>query len=212
MKKGIFLLLGVLMSGTLAAQSAATDAARSGSVAPATETTEAFRIDSDETTAEAPQFPRTEPNPQAPQSARTYAPSVQGATTARTASPSPQTAAVMAKPVRYLYAELVGNGDFPSPKGDRVILDFGQSTEMWKNNWLKDPKGLNIRFNSMVEALNYMIRQKWEFVQAYTTGAEHDILHYLLRIRVEELPAWIRKQLPTIPDTEPDTTDAPAHP
>lgn len=114
----------------------------------------------------------------------------------------PQTApaqgALMQKPERYLYAELIGS-HMPSNKGCKVILDFGQETEGWKFNWITDPHNRNIRFNSIVEALNYMIRQKWEFVQAYTSGADNENTHYLLRIRVEELPAEIRNALPPAP-------------
>lgn len=112
------------------------------------------------------------------------------------AAPAP--GAIMAKSPRYLYAELIGS-HLPSNKGCKVILDFGQKTEAWNYNWITDSRDRNIRFNSMVEALNYMIRQKWEFVQAYTSGADNDNTHYLLRIRTEEIPAEIRKALPSAP-------------
>lgn len=144
MKKSIFLLLGLLLSGTLAAQVVRTQARASG---------------------------------------------------------------VMAKPERYLYAELIGS-DRPAYKGYEVIFDFGQATTKWSYNYITDENGLKIRFNSMVEALNYMVRQQWEFVQAYSTlDGDTAYIHYLLRIRVEEIPAALRRQLPPVPNGVSDAGD-----
>lgn len=112
--------------------------------------------------------------------------------------PAPTTGAVMAKPVRYLYAELIGD-HLPNYKTSKVIFDFGQDNRALRYNWITDSQGRKIHFNSVVEALNYMIRQKWEFVQAYTSGPDNDNTHYLLRIRVEEIPEEIRQQIPSTP-------------
>lgn len=113
-------------------------------------------------------------------------------------TPAPNTGALMAKPVRYLYAEIIGD-HLPNYKTNKVIIDFGQESKVLKNNWICDSKGRRIQFNSTIEALNYMIRQKWEFVQAYTSGPDNDNTHFLLRIRVEEIPDEIRQQLPNTP-------------
>lgn len=128
----------------------------------------------------------------------------------------PQTSGIMAKPERYLYAELIGS-HLPSYRGDGVIFDFGQTTGAWSYNWLTDEQGRKIRFDSMVEALNYMLRQRWEFVQAYTSGKDNEKTHYLLRIRTEEIPDLLRIQLPSTPDgsdfapEESAEEPAPAH-
>lgn len=114
---------------------------------------------------------------------------------------------VMAKPERYLYAELISS-DRPAYKGNKVIFDFGQPTTKWSYNYITDENGLKIRFNSIVEALNYMVRQQWEFVQAYSTfDGDTAAIHYLLRIRVEEIPAALRRQLPPVPNGVSDAGD-----
>ncbi len=122
----------------------------------------------------------------------------------------PQTGAMMAKPEHYLYAELIGD-HLPQYNGSKIIFDFGQATDAWSYNWLTDEQGRKIRFDSMVEALNYMIRQRWEFVQAYTSGEENEYTHYLLRIRAEEIPEHLRTQLPPVPDgTDADPEESAA--
>lgn len=119
-----------------------------------------------------------------------------------TPAPTPDRGALMAKPVRYLYAEIIGD-HLPNYKNNKVIIDFGQETKALKNNWLTDTQGRRINFNSTVEALNFMLRQGWEFVQAYTSGPDNDYTHYLLRIRVENIPQEIRAQLPSTPIGRP---------
>lgn len=122
-----------------------------------------------------------------------------GTTDAQTVQPPLRSGSVMAKPVHYLYAELIGS-HLPSHKKGGVIFDFGQATAAWSYNWVTDEQGRKIRFDSMVEALNYMIRQRWEFVQAYSSGSDSEYVHYLLRIRAEDIPESLRKQLPPVPD------------
>lgn len=168
MKKSTLLLLALWMGGTLSAQP---------------------------TQPAMPNRPPTDGQP-ARISETTQTP--QAATAPAAMQRHPQTGAIMAKPERYLYAELIGS-HLPSCKGDGVILDFGQSAAALNCNWITDEKGRKILFNSMVEALNYMIRQRWEFVQAYTSGNDNDKTHYLLRIRTEEIPDRLRSQLPPPP-------------
>ncbi|QMU30429.1 hypothetical protein [Adhaeribacter radiodurans] len=47
---------------------------------------------------------------------------------------------------------------------------------------IKDMKGKDIQFNYMVEALNFMTKNGYEFIQAYTSiEEEQSIYHYLLK-------------------------------
>jgi hypothetical protein len=66
-----------------------------------------------------------------------------------------------------------------------IEIDFGQFRSIWADNRLKDSKtGERIIFNSMIDALNYMGIQGWEFVQAYafwTGGSSGNVYHYLLK-------------------------------
>lgn len=85
----------------------------------------------------------------------------------------------------YAYCQLVGTGKFLSSKVS-VQVDFGQETSFWKGvDYLKDENGKKISFNSMVDAMNYMGQQSWEFVQAYVvTVNNQNVYHWLLRKEV----------------------------
>lgn len=75
----------------------------------------------------------------------------------------------------------------PTAKANPVLFDFGQATGAWKYNYLTDEAGNKLYFNSGIEALNYMVRRGWEFVQAYSSGEDNAVIHFLLRISVEKL-------------------------
>ena len=84
---------------------------------------------------------------------------------------------------KYMYCQIVGTGRYMSNKVT-IDIDFGQFRSFWETNKLKDPQtGKNIVFNSMIDALNYMGNNGWEFVQAYaiTMGGNQNVYHYLLK-------------------------------
>ncbi|MEG1759302.1 MAG: hypothetical protein RSC12_01000 [Alistipes sp.] len=87
-------------------------------------------------------------------------------------------------PSGYSYCEIMANH---LPLKVKVLVDFGQSTKKWGYNYLKDEQGENRKFNSAVEALNFRSQQGWEFVQAYTSGENNEITHYLLRTKQPRL-------------------------
>ncbi len=93
----------------------------------------------------------------------------------------------------YVYCELVGTGKLLSKKVT-VQADFGQQTSFWKGvDYIRDADGKRIEFNSMVDAMNFMGTQGWEFVQAYvvTTGSQN-VYHWLLK---KEIDAEEKKEL-----------------
>lgn len=83
------------------------------------------------------------------------------------------------------YCEVKGiEKDFSS--GLKIIFDFGAnaSYNMWGNlsNKLKfvDEKGEEIKFNSMVDAANYMVQRGWIFQQAYSSiYGESPVIHWI---------------------------------
>jgi hypothetical protein len=85
---------------------------------------------------------------------------------------------------KYTYCQIVGTSRCMSNKVT-IEIDFGQFRSIWADNRLKDPKtGDRIIFNSMIDALNYMGNQGWEFVQAYAFwmgGSSGNVYHYLLK-------------------------------
>ena len=83
-----------------------------------------------------------------------------------------------------------------------MLFDFGQKTEVLKYNYLTDAAGNRLLFNSGIEALNYMVCRGWELVQAYTSGEENSLTHYLLRIAPARLTAEQRAALLAPPERE----------
>jgi hypothetical protein len=85
----------------------------------------------------------------------------------------------------YMYCEILGTSKFFSNKVT-VQIDYGQQTSFWRGGWdmrlLDEQTGRAQSFNSMVDALNYMGGNGWEFVQAYTiTIGQQNVYHWLLK-------------------------------
>jgi hypothetical protein len=83
------------------------------------------------------------------------------------------------------YVQIVGTSKFLSSKVT-IELDFGQRTKFFstgKETRVKDENGKMIEFNSMIDALNFMSSNGYEFVNAYaiTMGGNQNVYHYLLR-------------------------------
>jgi hypothetical protein len=84
---------------------------------------------------------------------------------------------------KYTYCEIVGIAKFLSKKVT-IQIDFGEFTKTWSDNRYKDPAtGKPYEFNSMVDALNFMGKNGWEFVQAYTIGDNSSgyVYHFMLK-------------------------------
>lgn len=86
----------------------------------------------------------------------------------------------------YAYCEIIGS-HVPTPLFSSVLIDFGQQASTFSYNKLQNAQGQKYVFNSMIEALNFMVRQDWEFVQAYSSGEDNNYTHYLLKIPVSKL-------------------------
>ena len=65
-----------------------------------------------------------------------------------------------------------------------ITVDYGQETKLFafKDTRLKDATGQVQAFNSVIDALNYMNSQGWEFVNAYAiTLSGQNVYHYVMR-------------------------------
>lgn len=95
---------------------------------------------------------------------------------------------VAQKPYK-VFCELLGTGKLFSNKVT-VTVDFGQETSFWfgaSNQYLVDDNGKAIKFNSMVDAMNYMGKRGWEFEQAYVvTIGNQNVYHWLLSKEVTQ--------------------------
>lgn len=90
---------------------------------------------------------------------------------------------VQAQESRRIYCELVGTERLLSSKVI-VTVDFGQETSFWtgaSKQYLVDSNGKAIKFNSMVDAMNYMGKVGWKFEQAYVvTTSQQNVYRWLL--------------------------------
>lgn len=84
---------------------------------------------------------------------------------------------------RTIYSELVGYSNLLGTKVT-VEIDMGKSKGILGLNtsFLVDEKGKPIKFNSMVDAMNYMGDKGWEFCQAYVVNSSNGgVYHWLLK-------------------------------
>ena len=83
-----------------------------------------------------------------------------------------------------VYCELVGYEKFLSKKC-RVEVDFGQNP--YEDKRIAGEDGKSVTFNSMVDAMNYMGKLRWEFEQAYVVTINgQNIYHWLLSKKVSD--------------------------
>lgn len=87
------------------------------------------------------------------------------------------------EPTQRVYAELLGTGTnfLNLNKNVKVSVDLGQFQSATKAYTLLDENGKDIKFNSMVAAMNYMGERSRKFIQAYVvTVSNQNVLHWLL--------------------------------
>ena len=96
---------------------------------------------------------------------------------------------------KFVYSEIVGTAKFMSTKVT-IEISFGQRVKTFNDNRMKDPQtGKAIVFNSMIDALNFMGKQGWEFAQAYIiTESNVNVYHYLLKKPFTELSSEEQKE------------------
>lgn len=86
------------------------------------------------------------------------------------------------------YLEIVGTSRSLSDKMN-VEIDFGQDTKFFSGNKrtrVEDERGNRIKFNSMIDALNFMSKYGFEFVQAYVVQDNKDEVYHYLCKRIAE--------------------------
>ncbi len=74
------------------------------------------------------------------------------------------------KEIDVAYVQIVGTSKLMSTKLS-IRIDFGQETKFWsggKETIVKDVDGKPTKFNSMIDALNFMNENGNDFVSAYT--------------------------------------------
>lgn len=90
------------------------------------------------------------------------------------------------------FIELLGHQkSIFKPREIVITVDYGQNMgNIWvagRNAQMVDADGKTLKFNSMVDAMNYMGSLGWEFEQAYVvTIGQQNVYHWLLSKEVEE--------------------------
>ena len=82
----------------------------------------------------------------------------------------------------FAYCELIGTQKLLSTKMV-VQVDYGQKTTFFEGvDFIRDENGKRVDFNSMIDAMNFMGTQGWEFVQAYiVTSGQTQVYHWVLK-------------------------------
>lgn len=89
--------------------------------------------------------------------------------------------------MKTVFAELLGHNTNILGIGSQanVEVDFGDENWGWSGNdgrnLLVDENGKQIKFNSMVDAMNYMGERGWKFEAAYVvTVSNQNVIHWLM--------------------------------
>lgn len=73
------------------------------------------------------------------------------------------------KPPKFIYCQISGSPYKLLDTQVTINMDYGQPTKLLADNRMRDPETGNLLvFNSIMDAMNYMAEQGWEFVQAYS--------------------------------------------
>jgi len=93
-----------------------------------------------------------------------------------------QTISVTVTDTSFLYCEIIGIR-FVSLEKLKVRVDYGEETGTLPDSKTKDhPNEKRQKFTSMVEAMNYLSSEGWQFVQAYAEPySEGSFIHWILR-------------------------------
>lgn len=80
------------------------------------------------------------------------------------------------------YCEVVATGRVWSSK-ITIDIDYGEERNLWKDNRVKDEEGKVKKFNSVIDALNYLGKLGWKFVTAFPIYTDNGpkIYHYVFK-------------------------------
>ena len=80
------------------------------------------------------------------------------------------------------YCEVTASGKLFSNKVT-IDVDYGEERSFWKDHRLKDEDGRLKKFNSVIDALNYLGKSGWKLVNAYPVynGSSSNVYHYVFK-------------------------------
>jgi len=63
-----------------------------------------------------------------------------------------------------------------------IDIDFGEEKSFWRDNRLKTDAGILKKFNTIIDAMNYMGREGWIFINAYPVQmGQTEIFHFAFK-------------------------------
>ncbi|MGC3945520.1 MAG: hypothetical protein QM762_13555 [Chryseolinea sp.] len=83
---------------------------------------------------------------------------------------------------RFVYCLIVGRQSLSNSGKFSIEIEYGDNKELGKDNRIKDDDGKVKVFTSMVDPLNMLAKDGWEFVQAYSVMVnQQNVYHYVMR-------------------------------
>ncbi len=89
---------------------------------------------------------------------------------------------VLIKDIDVQYIQIVGTSQILSNKVT-IEIDFGQLNKVFssKDTQVKDENGKLVKFNSMIDALNFFSKNGYKFVNAYAINiSSQNVYHYIM--------------------------------
>ena len=59
-----------------------------------------------------------------------------------------------------------------------IDIDFGEEKSIWKDNRLKTYDGKLKKFNTVIDALNFMGKDGWTFINAYPVRIGENVIYH----------------------------------
>ncbi len=80
------------------------------------------------------------------------------------------------------YCQVLATGRLLSSKVT-IDIDYGEERSIWKDNRLKNDEGRLKKFNTVIDALNYLGKNGWKLVNAFpvSTGNGPMFYHYVFK-------------------------------
>lgn len=80
------------------------------------------------------------------------------------------------------YCEVIATGRLLSNKVT-IDIDYGEERSLWKDHRLKDEEGKLKKFNSVIDAINYLGKMSWRLVNAFPVYAGNSpmVYHYVFK-------------------------------
>lgn len=80
------------------------------------------------------------------------------------------------------FIELVGANKGVLSQKIIISIGYGQKYEFMQTQLIKDANGKPVIFNSMIDALNFMSNNGWDYINNYViTYSSGSVYHYLLK-------------------------------